>query len=620
MRTFLSIKAKSFLLFISIAMLSFFSTKAQNDSKIEQCGTDIYHKIKLQENPNYGQNVAQTESNVQAWIAKHKQKFKQKGNNKLVIPVVFHNVYNKDSAATQKLEKSKFLEQIEILNRDFNKQNLNRNQTRPVFDSIAESMEVVFTLAHTDPDGNPSEGITYTETDVVGFDLLPFGGGYVNIDSLKSTNGGGKDAWIGDYLNIWVGRISIFTTEGILGIATFPRSAPSNEIAGNPPPEIRLEGISILPRVVGVTLNSAGDTLFSGRTLTHEIGHFFGLRHIWGDDTMNPCNATDFVDDTPVATDNAQQLCNLNLNECSNESAFWAGTNPPNNIENYMDYSGDLCYTMFTRGQVERMTGFVNVDRTPLWDSSSVGGKDPTQFKSWAYTKATNCPNTCDGSITLNVEQNKGNIQFFIDNVKVDSNVQNNICSGIHNVMLIDDEKDTIIYDVYVAPGRYIAPDFDATSTNATCSTCADGKAKVDINNGKAPFTITWNTTPPVTADSLDNLLPGIYTFDISDACGETTRDSVEVTFAVGIENLQVSEINIAPNPVNSTLNISLSKIQNVNTILIYDALGSLVKSIKRLVANNKYTVDVNELEKGSYIIQLTDRNGGIFNNRFVKI
>jgi hypothetical protein len=88
-----------------------------------------------------------------------------------------------------------------------------------------------------------------------------------------------------------------------------------------------------------------------GRTLVHELGHFFNLWHIWGNSQVNNgnCNDDDDVQDTPRQED-------------GNQSCHWPtvvgncqGTAGGEMYMNYMDYTGDECTVMFTKGQVTRM-------------------------------------------------------------------------------------------------------------------------------------------------------------------------------------------------------------------------------------------------------------------------
>src|SRR5690606_24825137 len=72
-----------------------------------------------------------------------------------------------------------------------------------------------------------------------------------------------------------------------------------------------------------------------------EVGHWLGLRHIWGD---GGCSADDFCGDTPAA-DGSSTGCNLNRTTCSNL----------NMVQNYMDYSNDACMNIFTLCQKTRM-------------------------------------------------------------------------------------------------------------------------------------------------------------------------------------------------------------------------------------------------------------------------
>ena len=99
-------------------------------------------------------------------------------------------------------------------------------------------------------------------------------------------------------------------------------------------------------------------TVAKGRSAVHEIGHFLGLRHIWGD---GDCTEDDGIDDTPDAADASQQTCNLNSNTCV-ETPF----DFPDMIENYMDYSDDRCQNMFTKQQIDIMRYILRTSRAGI--------------------------------------------------------------------------------------------------------------------------------------------------------------------------------------------------------------------------------------------------------------
>src|SRR6185436_13006396 len=85
-----------------------------------------------------------------------------------------------------------------------------------------------------------------------------------------------------------------------------------------------------------------------GRTLTHEMGHYLGLRHIWGDELFEDnCSLDDGIDDTPNCGSGDQYSCDYEANTC--ESSL--PDDMPDMLENYMDYTKDHCYNMFTQDQ-----------------------------------------------------------------------------------------------------------------------------------------------------------------------------------------------------------------------------------------------------------------------------
>ena len=84
-----------------------------------------------------------------------------------------------------------------------------------------------------------------------------------------------------------------------------------------------------------------------GMACVHEVGHYLGLRHIWGDPiTGSGCEVDDGISDTPNQNAASQFTCNFDLNSCTDNPLDY-----PDMVENYMDYSSDDCMNMFTLNQ-----------------------------------------------------------------------------------------------------------------------------------------------------------------------------------------------------------------------------------------------------------------------------
>ena len=313
-------------------------------------------------------------------------------NQTYYIPVVFHIVYNNDA---QNLPDSVILSQIEVLNEDYRRLNENASETRNEFLEFAGDPNIEFFLANIDPDGNTTSGIIHKYTDREEFLMFEdFLSTEITLDEVKSDATGGSDAWDTDrYLNIWIcniGSLDIFGLElgQVFGYAYPPVNvdeAIANLASGPDWPtdmltdDMNLQGVVLHYTSVGRNNPVANEDNITennlGRTAVHEIGHYLGLRHIWGD--ANPlfgddgCNLDDGITDTPNAADQAGYICDLNKNTCNNDDF---GSNPedlPDMVENYMDYSPDACLNMFTNGQINVMRNILEISRPNLINEST---------------------------------------------------------------------------------------------------------------------------------------------------------------------------------------------------------------------------------------------------------
>ncbi|WP_025761469.1 M43 family zinc metalloprotease [Dyadobacter tibetensis] len=250
------------------------------------------------------------------------------------IPVVVHVVVNGNTVSDAAI-----LAQLDTLNKDFNLQNAGLAQVLPAFQKLSGNAGVRFCLAQKDPNGQPTSGIVRYSTPVSRFNYL--------TEDVKYASRGGADAWDTDrYLNIWICGLS----NNILGYASFPGIGPARE-----------QGVV----VDYASLPGGGTSLYSGgKTLTHEMGHFFSLFHIWGDDDGG-CNGSDDVDDTPNQANSTSSCKQGEFYDICNKSS------PGIMYQNFMDYSPDVCLSLFTLGQVNRMRQSILDHRMSLVQSDA---------------------------------------------------------------------------------------------------------------------------------------------------------------------------------------------------------------------------------------------------------
>jgi hypothetical protein len=105
--------------------------------------------------------------------------------------------------------------------------------------------------------------------------------------------------------------------------------------------DAKLDGVVISTAAFG-TINTAAPYNL-GRTAVHEVGHWLGLKHIWGDAACGD----DLVEDTPKQGTYTTGCPSAPKSTCSNTNGDM--------YMNYMDFTNDACLNMFTQGQKQRM-------------------------------------------------------------------------------------------------------------------------------------------------------------------------------------------------------------------------------------------------------------------------
>lgn len=326
-----------------VACFLFFGSELQAQ-EIEPCGQVDYLKYLEQSQPGLQENIDKTYFNA---LTHSQLKNKKSVDTISTIQVVFHIVYNSDEV---NLPDSLIHSQMQSLNECFRRQNPDTIDTRAIFLPVAADTRIQFELAKVDPNGDSTNGIVRRETQRATFGSFP--SNLSASDDVKLARDG-SPAWDTDkYLNIWVCDLSALGFDALLGYAHPPTGADfwtnSNSFTTS-----EKQGVVIHYKVVGKENPSIIST--KEKTLVHEVGHYLGLRHIWGDaPRFNRCSEDfdDFLDDTPLAGTNSQgQTCNFIKNTCN---GFDDG-DLPDMIENYMDYSQGECLNMFTTRQGEVM-------------------------------------------------------------------------------------------------------------------------------------------------------------------------------------------------------------------------------------------------------------------------
>ena len=281
------------------------------------CGTMSNHMRLLEMYPSFRDRLFKLEEQT--------ARYRNSGEKITEVPVatvrvIVHVVYQ---TAVQNISDAQIKTQIAVLNRDFRATNTDKSKTPTAFKGLVSDSKVKFVL----------DRVTRTATAKSSFS---------DDNGVKKASGGGvPPVDTKKYLNMWVCALG----GGLLGYAQFPGGPQSTD------------GVVIHYKAFG-TSGTVEAPYNKGRSATHEVGHYFNLRHIWGD--TPDCSGSDLVADTPNAAGpnfGKPKYPHVTCNNGPNGDMFM----------NYMDYTDDDAMVMFTTQQVARIRATLNGPRRGLW-------------------------------------------------------------------------------------------------------------------------------------------------------------------------------------------------------------------------------------------------------------
>ncbi|MBL0340353.1 MAG: T9SS type A sorting domain-containing protein [Bacteroidetes bacterium] len=324
---------------ILLSVLFFFLVLSSN-GQIQRCGTDEHQAALDLAFPELKKQRTALNEAADRLILENPE---FKAGLVVTIPVVFHVLYTNTA---QNIPDNRLFEQIDVLNKDYSRTNVDAINTRSMFLPVAANTQIQFCLAQRTPTGTATDGIV----------RVSYTGSFPNNPHTVSPEWDHTK-----YLNIYIGDLG----GGLLGYANLPPGSTGNDHV-----------VALYSAVGGPNVPGTISAYDLGRTITHEVGHWLNLQHTFnsgcvGTSANNCATSGDFICDTPPTANPAFGCPTNTPNTCTEVTPFPPPytANMVDMYENYMDYTDDNCMNIFSLGQSTRMNAAITTLRSQLLTS-----------------------------------------------------------------------------------------------------------------------------------------------------------------------------------------------------------------------------------------------------------
>lgn len=666
-------KNKFIYLFLTLLMVGQFAKgqeKQRKDSK-GVVGPDGFVRCSFVEmdedlQKNHPKEVMSKEA-FEQWIAPKVAKYKAdvasgkiKRDEVFTIPVVIHVIHNGDAintvdnATSENISYAQAVSQINVLNQDYRRMAGTPGAEVTGY-GLGVDVQIQFCLASRDPNGFPTDGV----------DRVNLGQESWSTSDIESTV---KPETIWDptkYLNMWSVN---FSNSSLLGYAQFPTESGLDGLdESGMTSTANTDGVVSNYNAFGTIAEDDGSFILNtsynlGRTMTHEVGHWLGLRHIWGD---GDCDADDYCEDTPNA-EAANYSCADEVTSCDSVDM----------TENYMDYTYDYCMNTFTEDQKARMVTVMTLSPRRASLATSNGCDAPEEYGIEAGIESNGVSYDCSGEATQSVvitnygEQDATSIiiEYGIENSTASytwtgslsyletatvelpsvtlSDGSNSLIANIVSVNGSTDEyadnNNTEVTTIeYTTPTSYTTNVFDfelqldryggetswelVDSSGSVIYSGDDYDSAGSSGDMPEPITETWtlNENECYIFTIYDSYGDGINSTSYGEGYVKLTEtssgtevfnitvfeDSESSSFSIGslaTTDIDANAFSVYPNPAKTVLNLNAGDAENVVAYSIYNTNGQIVSQFRNAVPKSAQEINVAGLKPGVYFLEVT--------------